>query len=89
MYFHGGTLRFGKLTMSDTDLEIVDADPSNPFDYSLDRYQDHLVAGHSNTTPVDGLIVVMPDLQQLDRRTSARADSLSRAHPAHAEAARR
>jgi hypothetical protein len=65
MYFHGGTLRFGKLTMSGTDLEIVDGNPANPFDYSLDRYQEHLVAGHSNTTPVDGLIVVMPDLQEL------------------------
>ena len=65
MYFHGGTLRFGKLTMTGTDLEIVDGNPKNPFDYSLDRYQEHLVAGHSNTTPVDGLIVVMPDVQQL------------------------
>lgn len=65
MYFHRGTLRFGKLTMSGTDLEIVDQDPSNPFEYALDRYQEHLVAGHSNTTPVDGLIVVMPDLQKL------------------------
>ena len=72
MYFHGGTLRFGKLTMADTDLEIVDANPSNPFDYMLDRYQDHLVAGHSNTTPVDGLIVVMPDLQQLPPSTASR-----------------
>jgi len=82
MYFHGGTLRFGKLTMSDTDLEIVDANQANPFDYALDRYQEHLVAGHSNTTPVDGLIVVMPDLQQLPpshprvaRRPTAKADS--------------
>ncbi len=65
MYFHGGTLRFGKLTMSGTDLEIVDADPSNAFDYALDRYLEHLVQGHSNTTPVDGLIVVMPDAQKL------------------------
>lgn len=69
MYFHGGTLRFGKLTMSGTDLEIVDGNPANPFDYSLDRYQEHLVAGHSNTTPVDGLIVVMPDVQQLKPAT--------------------
>ena len=70
MYCHGGTLRFGKLTMSETDLEIVDANQSNPFDYMLDRYQDHLVAGHSNTTPIDGLIVVMPDLQQLPPRVA-------------------
>ncbi|MEP6764666.1 MAG: hypothetical protein ABJB66_10165 [Gemmatimonadaceae bacterium] len=68
MYFHGGTLRFGKLTMSGTDLEIVDMDQSNPFDYALDRYQEHLVAGHSNTTPADGLIVVMPDVQRLRKQ---------------------
>ncbi len=65
MYFHGGTLRFGKLTMTGTDLEIVDADPSNALDYALDRYLEHLVQGHSNTTPVDGLVVVMPDAQKL------------------------
>lgn len=69
MYFHGGTLRFGKLTMSETDLEIVDADPSNAFDYALDRYQEHLVQGHSNTTAADGLIVVMPDVQRLQAPT--------------------
>jgi hypothetical protein len=65
MYFHGATLRFGKLTMSGADLEIVDKDPSNPFDYSPDRYLDHLVAGTEFTTPVGGLIVHMPDLQML------------------------
>ena len=27
MYYKGGDLRFGKLTMSDTDLRLVDADP--------------------------------------------------------------
>ncbi|MEO6444999.1 MAG: hypothetical protein ABIZ91_18780 [Gemmatimonadaceae bacterium] len=67
MYFHGGTLQFGKLTMRDSDLEIVDANPGDPFDYSLDRYLEHLVAGHSNTTMVDGLIVVMPDVGRLKR----------------------
>lgn len=51
--------------MSETDLEIVDADPSNSFDYALDRYLEHLVQGRSNTTPVDGLVVVMPDVQKL------------------------
>jgi hypothetical protein len=65
MYFHGATLGFGKLTMSGADLEIVDKDPSNPFDYSPARYLDHLVAGTEFTTPVGGLIVHMPDLQML------------------------
>jgi len=51
MYFRGGTLRFGKLTMADADLEIVDADATGPFYFYLDRYSDQLVAGYSKTTP--------------------------------------
>ena len=72
MYFHGGTLRFGKLSMANSDLEIVDNDPSNPFDYDPDRYSDHLVAGWSQTTEAAGLIVHMPDLKMLPRRMAAK-----------------
>lgn len=60
MYFRGGTLRFGKLTMVDADLEIIDADPSDPFLFYLDRYNQQLVAGYSRSTPSFGLIVYMP-----------------------------
>lgn len=68
MYFHGSTLRFGKLTMAKTDLEIVDNDPSNPFDYDPNRYNDHLVAGWSQTTAAGGLIVHMPDLKMISKQ---------------------
>lgn len=72
MYFQGGTLRFGKLTMFDTDLEIVDGNPADPFDYALDRYQEHLVGGHSQSTMSDGLIVVMPDVGDLKSAVGTR-----------------
>jgi len=65
MYFRGGTLRFGKLTMTDTDLEILDDDPSDPFDFSLDDYNAQLVAGYNKNTEVRGLIVHMPDFGTL------------------------
>src|SRR5436309_39392 len=32
LYFYGGAIRFGKLTMTDADMQLVDADQSNPFD---------------------------------------------------------
>jgi hypothetical protein len=35
IYWHGGQLSFGKLTMTDTDLELVDDDPRDPFDFSV------------------------------------------------------
>jgi hypothetical protein len=65
MYFQHGTLRFGRLTMSDADLEIDDSDPATPFDFSLDRYNDQLVAGYSKSTADHGLVVHMPDLGSL------------------------
>ena len=65
MYYRGGVLRFGKLTMHDADLFIVDASPEDPFDFFLQRYVRQLVAGTSRTTPDLGLIVVMPDYRKL------------------------
>jgi hypothetical protein len=67
MYYRGGTLRFGKLTMVDTDLLLVDADQKDVFDFSPARYNEHLVAGYSKNTPVHGLIVYMPDLNDLGK----------------------
>jgi hypothetical protein len=65
MFFQGGVLRFGKLTMIDTDLLIVDADPKDRFDFFLDHYNEQLVAGYSRNTPDHGLIVTMPDFSTL------------------------
>jgi hypothetical protein len=64
MYYHGNVLRFGKLTMNDTDLLIEDAEPGDPFDFFLDQYKAQLVAGYSRTRPNDGLRVVMQDFNK-------------------------
>jgi len=67
MFFRKGVLRFGKLTMEDTDLMIVDAEPKDPFDFWLDRYNEQLVAGYSKNTVDHGLIVMMPDFGRVAR----------------------
>lgn len=67
IYYRGGVLRFGKLTMTDADLEIVDQSPSTPFDFSLPDYDRQLVAGYSKNTPANGLIVFMPDFSTLSK----------------------
>lgn len=61
VYFRGAQLRFGKLLMTDTDLQIVDSDPIDPFDLSLEEYARQLVAGTSRTLANQGLRVEMPD----------------------------
>lgn len=35
----------GKLTISDTDLILIDIDPNDPLDFYLDDYKEQLVAG--------------------------------------------
>ena len=35
IYWRGGSLSFGKLTMTATDLELVDMDPKDAFDFSV------------------------------------------------------
>jgi len=61
LYFYGGTIRFGKLTMSDADMQLIDADPRDPFDFSPPHYEKQLLAGYSRNTPRKGLQVFMPD----------------------------
>jgi hypothetical protein len=65
IYWRGGSLRFGKLTMVSTDLELIDQDPSDPFDFSAPRYNDMLVAGYSRNTSALGLKTYMPDYDDL------------------------
>jgi hypothetical protein len=61
----GGTLRFGKLTMRDADLVLIDNDPKDPFDFWFAKYQQHLAAGYSKTTADGGLRTYMPDYSDL------------------------
>ena len=60
IYHRGGVLRFGKLTMTDADLEIVGNRPG-VFDFFQREYQKQLVAGYSKNTPANGLIAHMVD----------------------------
>jgi len=72
MYYRGGTLRFGKLTMADADLLLVDDDPKDPFDFSPGQYKDQLVAGSSKTTQSNGLVTHLPDLSDIANRSASR-----------------
>lgn len=61
MYFRGGALSFGRLTMANSDLQIVDADPKDPFDFYLAQFSKQLTAGYSKTMSDQGLVSFMPD----------------------------
>ncbi|MEO7040677.1 MAG: hypothetical protein ABI035_00275 [Gemmatimonadaceae bacterium] len=67
MYFRGGSLRFGKLTMADAEMLVTDLDPSDPLKFDLDLYAKQLIAGYSRTLPSMGLEVYMRDIDKIDR----------------------
>ena len=67
IYFRGGTLRMGKLLMVDADMQVVDTDPSDPFDFYIDRYNDQLVAGFDRNQPNYGLLVFMRDFADVGK----------------------
>jgi len=68
IYWRGGVLVFGKLTMTATDLELIDMDPKDPFDFSVDQWNEQLVAGFSKTTSSGGLKAHMPDYNDLPHK---------------------
>ena len=67
MYYRGGLLRFGKLTMTDTDLFIQDGDERDPFDVLLTEYNKQLVAGYTRNKPNYGLHTFMVDYAKLGK----------------------
>ena len=69
--FKGGTVRFGKLTMNDADLELIDSQPADPFDFSLDHYIQQLAGGYAKVTLKDGLCAHVPDFNTVQRNTKA------------------
>lgn len=65
VYFSGHVIRFGKLTMTGADLQLIDADDKDPFDFFPAHYDRQLVAGYSKNTPQKGLRTYMPDYSDL------------------------
>jgi hypothetical protein len=71
MSFRGNRLRFGKLTMADVDMILIDMDPTDPFDFFLDRYKDQIAAGYSKISSNSGLRIFVRDFNKLRKSTAA------------------
>jgi hypothetical protein len=71
MSFRGNRLRFGKLTMTDVDMILIDMDPSDPFDFFLDRYKDQIAAGYSKISSNSALRIFVRDFNKLKKSGAA------------------
>jgi hypothetical protein len=67
MSFRGNRLRFGKLTMTDVDMILIDMDPTDPFDFFLDRYKDQIAAGYSKISSNSALRIFVRDFNKLKK----------------------
>jgi hypothetical protein len=65
MSFRGNRLRFGKLTMTDVDMTLIDMDPADPFDFFLDRYKDQIAAGYSKISSNSALRIFAKDFNKM------------------------
>ena len=70
LQFRGGTIDFGKLTMHHVDLMMVDISKDPWFDLDLVHYQEQLVYGYTRMTAQAGLLIFMPDVDELPHTTS-------------------
>ncbi len=77
IYFTGGRMQFGKVTMNNVDLTLLDRTPNDPFDFSLAHYQQQIQAGYVKVLPSLGLLVYAVDYSKL------RAKAAPAGPPAH------
>lgn len=70
MLFRGNHVKFGKLTMEDTELALIDLDPKDPLDWDQDHYRDQLVVGYSKITANSGLRTFVKDYAKLPKSAS-------------------
>lgn len=72
--FRHGEMHFGKLTMRDADIVMIDADPRTPFDFYIDHYLDQVIAGYGKITPEFGLRFYTHDYGTLQKRPVRQAN---------------
>ncbi len=61
----GGSIRYGREEMSDSDLTMIDSTPADPFEFYFPRYWCQMVAGDIKVTPSQALRIRVPDFSKL------------------------
>lgn len=74
--FRNGALNFGKLTMHNADLTMIDAADEPWFDLDLVNYQSQLVNGDTRMTAQAGVEIYMPSLKEQANRHAGQSVTL-------------
>jgi len=76
MQFEGNRVQFGKITMDNTDLTILDVDPGDPLDWSQDSYREQMVQGYAKVMENFGLRAYVKDYSKLSRNPPAKGSAV-------------
>jgi hypothetical protein len=74
IFYRGGTIRLGRMTMTDADLQIFDADPSDAFDFYPGKMNDQISAGYVKVKKDGGLEIYAPDYAKIGDKADLRPD---------------
>jgi hypothetical protein len=66
LFYRGGTIRLGRMTMTNADLKIFDAKPSDPFDFFPGDMNRQISAGYVKVQLHGGLVIIAPDYSRID-----------------------
>jgi hypothetical protein len=72
----GGNLEFGKLTMHNVDLVMIDVSDDPWFKFDLAHYQEQIVNGYTRMTAQAGLQIFMPDIDKIPHSRANQSISL-------------
>jgi hypothetical protein len=73
MAYEGNRMKFGKLTMDNVDMVLLDIDPADPLDFFLDHYSEQLAAGYTKISASSQLRVYVKDYEKLHRQVFAKS----------------
>ena len=76
MAYQGNRMEFGKLTMDNVDMILLDLDPADPLDFFLDHYKEQLAAGYTKISASSQLRAYMKDYGKLNRQISPKPQSV-------------
>jgi len=81
IFYRGGTIRLGRMTMTNADLQIFDADPSDAFDFYPDKMNDQISAGYVKVKKDGGLTIFAPDFAEIDQSVDLQPKEHVQRHP--------
>jgi hypothetical protein len=75
MAVQGNSVQYGKVTMRDCDIIVLDMDPADPLDFFLDRFKEQLAAGYTKISPNFQVRTYVKDYGKLPSKPAATANA--------------